>query len=85
MYHSISTYLVDVLLCQQIKLIQVVSTSESHEYWWNKVDFFLSLPFSAGPQKLWTLTASKIKYENFDKKFRFLIKKRTLTFSKLKK
>ena len=27
--------------------------------------FFSSPPVSAGPQKLWTLTASKIKYENF--------------------
>ena len=28
----ISTYLLDVLWCQPIKLIQVVSTSEFHEY-----------------------------------------------------
>ena len=31
---------IDVLWYQQIKLIQVVSTSEFHEYWWNDVDFF---------------------------------------------
>ena len=36
--------------------------------------FFLSSPFSAGPQKPWTLTASKITYEKFDQKFRFFIK-----------
>ena len=58
-------YVVDVLWCQPIKLIKVVSTSEFHEYWWNNVDFnfFLSPPFNAGPQKPQTLTASKIKYE----------------------
>ena len=32
-------YTLDVLWCQPIKLIQVVSTSEYHEYWWNKIDF----------------------------------------------
>ena len=37
--------------------------------------FFSSPPFSAGPQKLGTLTASKIKYEKFCPKFRFLAKK----------
>ena len=31
---------VDVLWCQPIKLIQVVSTSEFHEYRWKDVDFF---------------------------------------------
>ena len=34
---------VDVLWCQPIKLIHVVSTSEFHEYWWNDVDF---IPFT---------------------------------------
>ena len=29
---------VDVLWGQRIKLIQVVSTSEFHEYWWNDLD-----------------------------------------------
>ena len=33
-------WLVDALWCQPIKLIQVVSTSEFHEYWWKDVDFF---------------------------------------------
>ena len=30
--HTINTYLLDVLWCQPIKLIHVVSTSEFHEY-----------------------------------------------------
>ena len=56
----------DVLWCQPIKLIQVVSTSEFHEYFWNDIDFiFLSPRLVAGPQKAQTLTASEQKYENF--------------------
>ena len=63
---QIRGYLLDVLWWQPIKLIHVVSTSEFHEYWWNDIDFiFLSPPFSAGPQKPRTSTASKIKYEKF--------------------
>ena len=43
--------------------------------------FVLSPPFSAGLQKPRTMTASKIKYENFDQKIRFLINiYRTCTF-----
>ena len=39
-FNQIKTcYTLDVLWCQPIKLIQVVSTSELHEYWWNDVDF----------------------------------------------
>ena len=34
----------DVLWCQPIKLIQIVSTSEFHEYWWNDVDFIFFIP-----------------------------------------
>ena len=60
------TYLLDVLCRQQIKLFQVVSTSEFHKYQWNNVVFiFLSPRVSGGPQKVQTLTASKSKYENF--------------------
>ena len=45
-------YLLDVLWGQPIKLIQVVSSSEFYEYWWNDVvGFFLSPQFSSGPQK----------------------------------
>ena len=45
-------YIVDVLWGQPIKLIQVVFTSEFHEYWWNNIVFiFLSPRFSAEPQK----------------------------------
>ena len=32
LYGKVSTYILDVLWCQPIKLIQVVSTSEFHEY-----------------------------------------------------
>ena len=38
------TYIVDVLWCQPIKLIHVVSTLEFHEYWWNDVDFIFFVP-----------------------------------------
>ena len=38
------SYLVDVLWCQPIMLIQVVSTSEFHEYWWKDVDFIFFVP-----------------------------------------
>ena len=37
-------YVVDVLWGQPIKLIQVVSTSEFHEYWWNDVVFIFFVP-----------------------------------------
>ena len=40
----IYTYVIDVLWCQPIKLIHVVSTSEFHEYWWNDVDFIFFVP-----------------------------------------
>ena len=44
-------YLLDILWGQPIKLIQVVSTSEFHEDWWNAVVFiFLSPRLSAEPQ-----------------------------------
>ena len=39
-----SKYILDVLWCQPIKLIQVVSTSEFHEYWWNDIDFIFFRP-----------------------------------------
>ena len=37
---QLHTCLLDVLWCQPIKLIHVVSTSEFREYWWNDIDFF---------------------------------------------
>ena len=61
-------YTLDVLWGQPIKLIQVVSNSEFHEYWWNDLDFFLSPRLVAGPQKPQKLTTSKIKYEHFGPK-----------------
>ena len=42
--YGMYTYCIDVLWCQPIKLIQVVSTSEFHEYWWNDVDFIFFIP-----------------------------------------
>ena len=39
-----STYILDVLWCQPIKLIHVVSTSEFHAYWWNDIDFIFFVP-----------------------------------------
>ena len=36
--------ILDVLWCQPIKLIQIVSTSEIHEYWWNDIDFIVFVP-----------------------------------------
>ena len=59
----------DVLCRQPIKLFQVVSTTEFHEYQWNNVVFiFLSPRVSEGPQKPQTLTASKTKHEKFGSK-----------------
>ena len=60
--------LVDILWGQRIKLIQVVSTSEFHEYLWNEFGFFLSPRLVAGPRKPQKLTTSKIKYEHFGTK-----------------
>ena len=37
-------YILDVLWGQPIKLIQVVSTSEFHEYRWNDLDFIFFVP-----------------------------------------
>ena len=42
--YSNRAYLIDVLWCQPIKLMQVVSTSEFHEYWWKNVDFIFFVP-----------------------------------------
>ena len=41
---SMPTATIDVLWCQPIKLIHVVSTSEFHEYWWNDIDFIFFVP-----------------------------------------
>ena len=41
---EVQQYLLDVLWGQPIKLIQVVSTSEFHEYWWNDADFIFFVP-----------------------------------------
>ena len=61
--------MLDVFWGQPIKLIQVVSTSEFHEYGRNDFGFiFLSPPLVAGPQKPQKLTTSKIKYEHFGPK-----------------
>ena len=69
--------IVDVLWCQQIELIQVVSTSEFHEYWWNDVDliFFHPLHLVQGLRSLEHWLLQKLSVKNFDQKFRFFIKK----------
>ena len=41
---ELPTGCLDVLWCQPIKLIYVVSTSEFHEYWWNNIDFNFFVP-----------------------------------------
>ena len=47
-----TTYIVDVLWGQRIKLIQVASHSELHEYQWNDLLFFEIVPSPAlGPRK----------------------------------
>jgi hypothetical protein len=51
-YLCSADYVLDVLWCQPIKLIQVVSTSEFHEYGWNGVDFFLPLHLVQGLRSL---------------------------------
>ena len=43
-FHIRPIYLLDVLWGQPIKLIQVVSTSEFYEYWWNDVVFIFICP-----------------------------------------
>ena len=51
-WYVTNTYVIDVLWCQPIKLIQVVSTSEFHEYWLNDLNFNHWIPqVSEGPQK----------------------------------
>ena len=39
-----SRAILDVLCCQQIKLFQVVSTSEFHEYWWKDLENIFLVP-----------------------------------------
>ena len=51
-------YLINVLWGQPIKLIQVVSTSEFHEYWWNDLDFIFLIPSTCCRAS----EASKINY-----------------------
>ena len=65
--------IVDVLCCQPIKLFQVVSTSELHEFNGTTLFLiFLSPQVSEGPQKPQTLTASKTNNEKFGPKILIL-------------
>ena len=66
---------VDVLWCQLIKLIQVISTSEFHEYWWNNIDFICPLHLLQGlrSHKHWLLQNPSMKI--LDQKFKLIIKK----------
>jgi hypothetical protein len=43
-YYKERYYVLDFLWGQPIKLIQDVSTSEFHEYWWNNVVFIFFCP-----------------------------------------
>ena len=70
-----STAVLDVLWCQPIKLIQVVSTSEFHEYWWNGFYFFHPLHFLQGLRSLKHWLLQKLSMKIFDQKFSFLIQK----------
>ena len=40
----LAIYALDILCRQQIKLFQVISTSEFYEYWWNDLDFIFFVP-----------------------------------------
>ena len=75
--HTVTSTVYTVLWCQPIKLIQVVSTSEYHEYWWNDVDFifFWPLHLVQGLRSLKHWLLQKLSMKIFDQKFRFLIKK----------
>ena len=58
-------YWIEVLWGQRIKLIQVISSSELHEYWLNNVVFIFFCPLGfCRASKASNLTASKSKYEN---------------------
>ena len=54
----VNTYLLDILWGQLIKPIQVFSTSEFYEYWWNNIvfTFFCPLHFVQG------LRSKNVKY-----------------------
>ena len=66
---SIWYYRLDVFWGQPIKLIQAVSTSEFHEYWWKDIDFNCLVPWLfAGPQKPQTFTVLKTKNVKFGPK-----------------
>ena len=71
-------WLVDVFWCQPIKLNQIVSTSEFHEYWWNDIDFIFCCPLYLvqGLKSLVYGLLQKLSMKNFDQKFKFLIKNR---------
>ena len=69
---------IDVLWCQPIKLIQVVSTSEFHEYWWNDVDFIFLCPLHLvqGLRSLQHWLLQKLSMKIFDQKFDSSLKNR---------
>ena len=65
-------YILDVLRGQPIKLIQVLSTSEFHEYWWKEIVCFFKIlpsPFCKAseeqtwkrPYLIYCLTSEKVK------------------------
>jgi hypothetical protein len=73
--HINSTTLItrlDVLRNQPIKLFQVVSTSELHEYWWN--NHLLFNIFMQGHRSLQNWLLKKLSMKSLDQKFKFHIK-----------
>ena len=65
-------YVLDVLWGQLIKLIQIFSTSEFHEYWWNDI-FFCPLYFVQGLRSLEHWLLQKLNMKTSHQKFKFLI------------
>ena len=69
--------MLDILWGQPIKLIQVLSTSEFHEYWCNDIDFIYFCPLDVlqGLRSLKHWLFQNLSMKILDQKFKFLIKK----------
>ena len=68
--------LLDVLWGQPIKLIQVFSTSEFYEYWWNNIfNIFCPFHFVQGLRSLEHWLHQKLSMKTLEQKFRLLIKR----------
>ena len=73
----VNCYLLDILWGQPIKLIQVVSTSEFCEYWWNDIVliFFCPLGFLQDLRSLKYWLLRNLSMKILDQRLKFLIKK----------